>query len=136
MPAKNRTISLCPKKYFKNMANFEAFQYNIFFKSINSSNFWKVPNDKYKFFSPFSFLVNVANLKSLIGTCQCLVVGEDSLTGLTDHHGPSGRRPELPPQGFCSIVFKLIALQVNIFTQKDSLSRISKKFFFAIAFKP
>ena len=58
------------------------------------------------------YIVNVPNLKNLIGTCQCLVVGEDSLTSLTDHHGPSGRRPELPPQGFCSIVFKLVALQV------------------------
>ena len=59
------------------------------------------------------YIVNVPNLKSLIGTCQCLVVGEDSLTSLTDHHGPSGRRPELPPQNFCSVVFKLVALQVT-----------------------
>ena len=59
------------------------------------------------------YIVNVPNLKSLIGTCQCLVVGEDSLTSLTDHHGPSGRRPELPPQNFCSVVFKLVALQVR-----------------------
>jgi len=59
------------------------------------------------------YIVNVPSLKSLIGTCQCLVVGEESLTSLTDHHGPTGRRPELPPQSFCLIVFKLIALQVN-----------------------
>lgn len=59
------------------------------------------------------YIVNVPNLKSLIGTCQCLVVGEESLTSLTDHHGPSGRRPELPPQNFCSVVFKLVALQVR-----------------------
>lgn len=58
------------------------------------------------------YIVNVPNLKSLIGTCQCLVVGEESLTALTDYHTPTGRRPELPPQTFCSIVFKLIALQV------------------------
>ena len=61
------------------------------------------------------YIVNVPNLKSLIGTCQCLVVGEESLTTLTDHHAPTGRRPELPPQSFCSIVFKLIALQVCFF---------------------
>ena len=64
------------------------------------------------------YIVNVPNLKSLIGTCQCLVVGEDSLTSLTDHHGPSGRRPELPPQNFCSVVFKLVALQVTFFKAK------------------
>ena len=63
------------------------------------------------------YIVNVPNLKSLIGTCQCLVVGEESLTSLTDHHGPSGRRPELPPQNFCSVVFKLVALQVRTHTQ-------------------
>ena len=61
------------------------------------------------------YIVNVPNLKSLIGTCQCLLVGEESLTSLTDYHAPTGRRPELPPQSFCSIVFKLIALQVSIF---------------------
>ena len=105
MPAKNRTISLCPKR-------------NHYFNRIINK----------KFFSPFSFLVNVANLKSLIGTCQCLVVGEDSLTGLTDHHGPSGRRPELPPQEFCSIVFKLIALQVNMFTKKTYFLEFQKDF--------
>ena len=42
------------------------------------------------------------------------MVGEDSLTSLSDHHGPSSRRPELPPQSFCSIVFQLIALQVKL----------------------
>ncbi len=63
------------------------------------------------------YIVNVPNLKSLIGTCQCLVVGEDSLTSLTDHHvgggGLSGKRPDLPPEEFCTIVFRLIALQVR-----------------------
>lgn len=60
------------------------------------------------------YIASLPNLKSLIGTCQCIVVGEESLTSLSDHHGPSSRRPELPPKSFCSIVFQLVALQVNI----------------------
>ena len=32
------------------------------------------------------YIVNAPHLKSLVGTCQCIVVGEDSLTSLTDHH--------------------------------------------------
>ena len=68
------------------------------------------------------YIVNVPNLKSLIGTCQCLVAGEDSLTSLVDHHhlgvsgtGGSGRRAlDLPPETFCTVVFQLISLQVLI----------------------
>ena len=75
------------------------------------------------------YIVNVPNLKSLIGTCQCLVVGEESLTTLTDHHAPTGRRPELPPQSFCSIVFKLIALQVCFFFWRFKLFLHSIWFF-------
>ncbi len=65
------------------------------------------------------YIVNVPHLKNLIGTCQCLVVGEDSLSALTDHHhqshhGVGGRRPELPPESFCTVVFRLIALQVLV----------------------
>ena len=82
---------------------YQAVEWNAAAGLLNAAylTLWKHP-----------YIVNVPNLKNLIGTCQCLVVGEDSLTSLTDHHGPSGRRPELPPQGFCSIVFKLVALQV------------------------
>ena len=65
------------------------------------STLWKSP-----------YIASMPNLKSLIGTCQCLVVGEDSLTSISDHHGPATKRPELPPQSFCSIVFQLVALQV------------------------
>ena len=39
------------------------------------------------------YIVNVAGLKTLIGTCQCLVVGETSLSTLTDPHAPITRRP-------------------------------------------
>lgn len=64
------------------------------------------------------YIVNVPNLKSLIGTCMCLVAGEDSLTSLTDHHGPSsllgGKKPDLPPENFCTTVYQLMALQVLI----------------------
>ncbi len=72
------------------------------------------------------YIVNVPNLKSLIGTCQCLITGEESLTSLTDHHGPSqGRKCDLPPENFCTIVFQLIALQVlimgNTFTLEQRL---------------
>ena len=72
------------------------------------------------------YIVNVANLKSLIGTCQCLVAGEDSLTSMTDHHGPSqGKKWELPPESFCTVVYQLIALQVlilgNTFTLEQRL---------------
>ncbi len=80
------------------------------------------------------YIVNVANLKSLIGTCQCLVVGDDTLTGI-DHHNllgigggdrGSGRRGlELPPEKFCTVVFQLISLQVlilgNTFTLEQRL---------------
>ena len=66
------------------------------------------------------YIVNVPNLKTLIGTCLCIVAGEDSLTSLTDHHhhhhhgqAQHGRRPELPPENFCTIVFQLMALQVR-----------------------
>ena len=71
------------------------------------------------------YIVNVASLKTLIGTCQCLVVGETSLSTLTDPHAPITRRPELPPRNFCSIVFQLVSLQVlvlgNAFTLEHRL---------------
>ena len=91
------------KKPFDFSLQYQAVEWNAAAGLLNAVylTLWKHP-----------YIVNVPNLKNLIGTCQCLVVGEDSLTSLTDHHGPSGRRPELPPQGFCSIVFKLVALQV------------------------
>merc|ERR1719361_3040127 len=69
------------------------------------------------------YIASMPNLKSLIGTCQCLVVGEESLTSLSDHHGPSSRRPELPPQSFCSVVFQLIALQVLVLGNTYSLEQ-------------
>ncbi|CAB4054728.1 UNC80 [Lepeophtheirus salmonis] len=65
----------------------------------------------------YPYIVNLTNLKSLIATCQCLIVGEDSLSGLTDiHAGRSNniRRNELPPKEFCSVIFQLIALQVLV----------------------
>lgn len=77
------------------------FQYNFFPQGIYAT-LWKHP-----------YIVNVASLKSLIGTCQCLVVGEQSLSSLSDPHAPASRRPELPPQNFCSVVYQLIALQVS-----------------------
>lgn len=57
-----------------------------------------------------------------------LSLGEDSLTSLTDHHthgGLGGKRPDLPPENFCTTVFQLIALQVlvlgNTFTLEQRL---------------
>lgn len=74
------------------------------------------------------YIVNVPNLKTLIGACQCLVVGEESLTTMTDPHSAgvsSNKRPNLPPESFCSIVFQLVALQVlvlgNTFTLEQRL---------------
>ena len=52
-------------------------------------------------------------------------MGEESLTSISDHHGPITKRPELPPQSFCSIVFQLVALQVlvlgNTFTLEQRM---------------
>ena len=63
----------------------------------------------------------------MIGTCQCLVVGEDSLASMTDHHTMSGlggtRRPELPPEHFCNTVFHLIALQVLVLGKTFTLEQ-------------
>lgn len=71
------------------------------------------------------YIVNVPNLKTLIGTCQCLVVGEDSLASITDHHHASslGRRLDLPPENFCTVVFQLMALQVLILGNAFSLEQ-------------
>ena len=73
------------------------------------------------------YIVNVPNLKTLIGTCQCLVAGEDSLTSLTDHHGPTSRpgKPDLPPETFCTTVYQLMALQVNKQSKIQNYSEIS-----------
>ena len=71
------------------------------------------------------YIAGMPNLKSLIGTCQCMVIGEDSLTSLSDHHSSMSKRQELPPQTFCSVVFRLVALQVlvlgNTFTLEQRM---------------
>lgn len=76
------------------------------------------------------YIVNVPNMKSLIGTCQCLVVGDDSLTIPDNHHllgggatGSGRRGMDLPPEKFCTVVFQLVSLQVLILGETFTLEQ-------------
>ncbi|XP_023345789.1 protein unc-80 homolog [Eurytemora carolleeae] len=52
-------------------------------------------------------IVSLPNFKNLVTTCQNLVLGEDQDSTVSNY-----RRAILPSQDFCSVVFKLISLQV------------------------
>ena len=69
-----RNIWIVSQKMHKSVKLYQAVEWKAAAGLLNAVyiTLWKHP-----------YIVNVPNLKSLIGTCQCLLVGEESLTSLT-----------------------------------------------------
>ncbi|KAJ1528104.1 hypothetical protein ONE63_008019 [Megalurothrips usitatus] len=71
----------------------------------------------------FKFIVHFANLKSLLNTCQSLIVGEPQPLGMleTFSQSTSALLNKVPPPQFCSMVVRLIALQIVVIGETASL---------------
>ncbi|KAE8737653.1 hypothetical protein FOCC_FOCC016879, partial [Frankliniella occidentalis] len=64
----------------------------------------------------YKFIVHMANLKTLINTCQSLIIGEPQPVGMleTFSQSTSALLNKVPPPQFCSMVVRLIALQIVV----------------------
>ncbi|OXA46443.1 Protein unc-80 [Folsomia candida] len=59
------------------------------------------------------YIVHNQHLKSLISTCQCLLMGEGQASELQISSAGAALLGKLPPAHFCSTVVRLLALQVR-----------------------
>ncbi|XP_035712762.1 protein unc-80 homolog isoform X4 [Folsomia candida] len=78
------------------------------------------------------YIVHNQHLKSLISTCQCLLMGEGQASELQISSAGAALLGKLPPAHFCSTVVRLLALQVRALGEPYSLEQ-SCGFQFAVS---
>ncbi|CAG7787075.1 unnamed protein product [Allacma fusca] len=69
------------------------------------------------------YIVHMQHLKSLIQTCQCLLMGEGQASELGLSSAGAALLGKIPPTHFCSTVVRLLALQVRALGETYSLEQ-------------
>ncbi|XP_014281796.1 protein unc-80 homolog isoform X3 [Halyomorpha halys] len=79
----------------------------------------------YETLSRYPYMVHLGNLKSLINTCQSLIIGEMA-TGLAENmsSATTALMSQVPPPHFCDMVVRLIALQILAFGDSYTLEQV------------
>nr|CAD7260717.1 unnamed protein product [Timema shepardi] len=86
----------------------------------------------YETLSRYPYIVHMQHLKTLINTCQALIVGDSTSAGVVEcvSSATTALMSQVPPPHFCSTVVRLIALQIiaiGIFNHltlvRDSIKR-------------
>ncbi|XP_024080721.1 protein unc-80 homolog [Cimex lectularius] len=79
----------------------------------------------YETLSRFPFIVQMQHLKTLVNTCQSLIVGE-SATGLGENLSSAtvALMSQAPPPHFCDTVVRLIALQILAVGESYTLEQV------------
>ncbi|XP_046393341.1 protein unc-80 homolog [Ischnura elegans] len=81
----------------------------------------------YETLSRYPYIVHMQHLKTLFNTCQALIVGESSSTGLGGEcisSATTALMSQVPPPHFCSTVVRLIALQILAIGETYSLEQV------------
>ncbi|XP_049834730.1 protein unc-80 homolog isoform X4 [Schistocerca gregaria] len=80
----------------------------------------------YETLSRYPYIVHMQHLKTLINTCQALIVGDSSSSNVGEcvSSATAALMSQVPPPHFCSIVVRLIALQILAIGETYSLEQV------------
>ncbi|XP_021940294.1 protein unc-80 homolog isoform X4 [Zootermopsis nevadensis] len=80
----------------------------------------------YETLARYPYLVHMQHLKTLINTCQALIVGETTSAGMGEcmPSATAALMCQVPPPHFCSTVVRLIALQILAVGETYSLEQV------------
>lgn len=95
--------------------------------SIRRNTDWEAASDLlkgiYETLSRYPYISHFQNLKTLLSTCQALIVGDMGLVEVTSA-ASAALMSKIPPQHFCSTVLRLIALHVISLGEGYSLENV------------
>ncbi|XP_073988249.1 unc80, NALCN channel complex subunit isoform X3 [Rhodnius prolixus] len=79
----------------------------------------------YETLSRYPYMVHMQHLKTLVSTCQSLIIGETA-TGLGENvsSATTALMSQVPPPHFCDIVVRLIALQILVVGETYTLEQV------------
>ncbi|KAJ9574016.1 hypothetical protein L9F63_008613, partial [Diploptera punctata] len=80
----------------------------------------------YETLARYPYIVHMQHLKTLINTCQSLIVGETTSAGMGEcvSSASAALMSQVPPPHFCSTVVRLIALQILAIGETYSLEQV------------
>ncbi|XP_046670285.1 uncharacterized protein LOC124360589 isoform X5 [Homalodisca vitripennis] len=79
----------------------------------------------YETLSRHPYIVHMQNLKQLVSTCQSLILGENSSpVGESQSSATNALMSQVPPPHFCSMVVRLIALQILAVGESYTLEQV------------
>ncbi|XP_059490383.1 protein unc-80 homolog isoform X4 [Neocloeon triangulifer] len=80
----------------------------------------------YETMSKCPYIVHMQHVKTLMNTCQALIVGDAVSTGVVEgvSSATAALMSQVPPPHFCSIVVRLIALQILAIGETYSLEQV------------
>nr|CAD7443504.1 unnamed protein product [Timema bartmani] len=80
----------------------------------------------YETLSRYPYIVHMQHLKTLINTCQALIVGDSTSAGVVEcvSSATTALMSQVPPPHFCSTVVRLIALQIIAIGETYSLEQV------------